>query len=320
MKVLVTGAAGFIGSHLVERLLREGCQVIGLDSFDTYVYDAETKRSNLREIGAHDHFRFVEGDILDQELVASLVRGVDLVAHIAALAGVRPSILAPEKYIRTNVQGTLSLLNACRDAGVNRMLFASTSSVYGERSPEEVPFRETDPCVRPASPYAASKRAAELFCSNYRDLYGIGVFAVRYFTVYGPRQRPEMAIHRFTRLIANDRPVTLFGDGSSARDYTYIDDIVDGSWRACQRVLPGAFEIYNLGGSKTTTLKALVHEVSHRLGREPRLLFEPAQPGDVSLTYADVSKSKRDLGYAPRVSLEDGLERFVGWYKKHAVP
>lgn len=319
MKVLVTGAAGFIGSHLVERLLREGCQVIGLDSFDTYVYDAETKRSNLREIGAHEHFRFVEGDILDEELVASLVRGVDLVAHLAALAGVRPSILAPEKYIRANIQGTLSLLNACRAAGVKRMLYASTSSVYGARSPEEVPFRESDPCVHPASPYAASKRAAELFCSNYRDLYGIGIFAVRYFTVYGPRQRPEMAIHKFTRLIANGRAVTLFGDGSSARDYTYIDDIVDGSWRACQRVLPGAFEIYNLGGSKTTTLKDLVDKISHRLAREPRLHFEPDQPGDVPITYADVSKSERDLGYRPLVAIDEGLDRFVSWYKQHAV-
>jgi UDP-glucuronate 4-epimerase len=319
MKVLVTGAAGFIGSHLVERLLREGCQVIGLDSFDTYLYDAETKHRNLREIGSHKAFRFVEGDILDEGLVASLVRGVDLVAHIAALAGVRPSIIAPQKYIRTNIQGTLALLNACRDADVMRMVFASTSSVYGARSPEDVPFRESDPCVHPASPYAASKRAAELFCSNYRDLYGIGVLAVRYFTVYGPRQRPEMAIHKFTRLIAKDMPVTLFGDGSSARDYTYIDDIVDGSWRACQRVSPGAFEIYNLGGSKTTTLRDLVDKVAHRLAREPRLQFEPDQAGDVPITYADVSKSRRDLGYEPRVSIDDGLDRFVSWYQQQAA-
>lgn len=318
MKVLVTGAAGFIGSHLVERLLREGCRVIGLDSFDSYVYDAETKRSNLREIGTHEHFRFVEGDILDEELVASLVHGADLVAHLAALAGVRPSILAPQKYIHTNIQGTLTLLNACREADVKRMLYASTSSVYGARSPEDVPFRESDPCVHPASPYAASKRAAELFCSNYRDLYGIGIFAVRYFTVYGPRQRPEMAIHKFTRLIANGRPVTLFGDGSSARDYTYIDDIVEGSWRACQRVLPGAFEIYNLGGSKTTTLKDLVDKISQRLAREPRLQFEPDQPGDVPITYADVSKSERDLGYRPRVPIDEGLDSFVSWYKQRA--
>ena len=316
MKVLVTGAAGFIGSHLVERLLREGCQVIGLDSFDSFLYDAETKRRNVREIGAHEHFRLVEGDILDTELLASLLKGVDLVAHIAALAGVRPSIQAPEKYVRTNIQGTLGLLNACRDAGVRRMVFASTSSVYGARSPEDVPFRESDPCVHPASPYAASKRAAEMFCSNYRDLYGIGVFAVRYFTVYGPRQRPEMAIHKFTRLIDDGRSVTLYGDGSSARDYTYIDDIVDGSWRACQRVLPGAFEIYNLGGSKTVRLKELVAKVAHRLAREPRLQFEPDQPGDVPITCADVSKSKRDLGYEPCVSIDDGLDRFIAWYQQ----
>jgi UDP-glucuronate 4-epimerase len=316
MKVLVTGAAGFIGSHLVERLLREGCQVIGLDCFDSFLYDAETKRRNLREIGAHEHLRLVEGDILDTELLASLLKGVDLVAHIAALAGVRPSIQAPEKYVRTNIQGTLGLLNACRDAGVSRMVFASTSSVYGARSPEDVPFRESDPCVHPASPYAASKRAAEMFCSNYRDLYGIGVFAVRYFTVYGPRQRPEMAIHKFTRLIADDRAVTLFGDGSSARDYTYIDDIIDGSWRACQRVLPGAFEIYNLGGSRTTPLRALVEKIAERLGREPRLVFEPDQAGDVPITYADVSKAKRELGYQPRVALDDGLDRFVSWYRQ----
>jgi UDP-glucuronate 4-epimerase len=319
MKVLVTGAAGFIGSHLVERLLREGCQVIGLDSFDSFLYDAETKRRNVREIGAHEHFRLVEGDILDTELLASLLEGVDLVAHIAALAGVRPSIQAPEKYVRTNIQGTLGLLNACRDAGVSRMVFASTSSVYGARSPEDVPFRESDPCVHPASPYAASKRAAEMFCSNYRDLYGIGVFAVRYFTVYGPRQRPEMAIHKFTRLIDHGRSVTLYGDGSSARDYTYIDDIVDGSWRACWKVQPGAFEIYNLGGSRTTPLRTLVEKIAQRLGREPRLVFEPDQAGDVPITYADVSKARRELGYEPRVALDDGLDRFVSWYQKQAA-
>jgi len=319
MKVLVTGAAGFIGSHLVERLLRENCQVVGLDSFDTYLYDAETKKRNLREIGEHRHWRFVEGDILDDELLPSLLKGVDLVAHIAALAGVRPSIVAPQKYIRTNIQGTLSLLEACRAAGVKRIVFASTSSVYGARSPEDVPFRESDPCVHPASPYAASKRAAELFCSNYRDLYGIGVLAVRYFTVYGPRQRPEMAIHKFTRLIADGRPVVLYGDGSSARDYTYIDDIVDGSWRACQKVTPGGFEIYNLGGSKTTSLRDLVDKISQRLARKPQLQFEPDQPGDVPITYADVSKSRRDLGYEPRVSIDEGLDRFVAWYQQRAA-
>jgi UDP-glucuronate 4-epimerase len=319
MKVLLTGAAGFIGSHLTERLLREGCQVIGLDSFDTYLYDAETKRRNLREIGEHEHFRFVKGDILDEELVASLAKGVDLVAHIAALAGVRPSILAPQRYVHTNIQGTLSVLNACRAAEVKRLVFASTSSVYGVRSPEDVPFRETDPCVHPASPYAASKRAAELFCSNYRDLYGVGVFALRFFTVYGPRQRPEMAIHKFTDLIANDRPVTLFGDGSSARDYTFIDDVIDGSWRACQRVSPGAFEIYNLGGSKTIRLKSLIEKLAQRLAREPRLRFEPDQAGDVPITCADVSKSKRDLGYEPQVGIDDGLDRFVAWYQQRAL-
>jgi UDP-glucuronate 4-epimerase len=232
---------------------------------------------------------------------------------------VRPSIQAPEKYVRTNIQGTLGLLNACRDAGVSRMVFASTSSVYGARSPEDVPFRESDPCVHPASPYAASKRAAEMFCSNYRDLYGIGVFAVRYFTVYGPRQRPEMAIHKFTRLIDEGRSVTLYGDGSSARDYTYIDDIVDGSWRACRKVQPGAFEIYNLGGSRTTPLRTLVEKIAQRLGREPRLVFEPDQAGDVPITYADVSKARRELGYEPRVPLDDGLDRFVSWYQKQAA-
>jgi UDP-glucuronate 4-epimerase len=293
--------------------------VVGLDSFDTYLYDAETKRRNLREIGAHARWRFVEGDILDQELLASLLQGVDLVAHIAALAGVRPSILAPQKYIRTNIQGTLSLLDACRATGVKRIVFASTSSVYGARSPEDVPFRESDPCVHPASPYAASKRAAELFCSNYRDLYGIGVLAVRYFTVYGPRQRPEMAIHKFTRLIASDRPVVLYGDGSSARDYTYIDDIVDGSWRACQKVAPGSFEIYNLGGSQPISLRDLVDKISQRLARKPHLQFEPDQPGDVPITYADLSKSRRDLGYEPRVSIDAGLDRFVAWYKQRAA-
>jgi UDP-glucuronate 4-epimerase len=320
MKVLLTGAAGFIGSHLAERLLAEGHAVVGLDSFDSFLYDAETKERNAALLEGRKGFRLVRGDILDGPLVGQLARGVDLVVHLAALAGVRPSIAEPPRYARTNVEGTLQVLEACRAAGVQRLVFASSSSVYGARGGRAAAFVEDDPCLRPASPYAATKRAGELLCSNYRDLFGIGSAQLRFFTVYGPRQRPDMAIHLFTRLVAEGRPVTLFGDGSTARDYTYVDDIVDGTYAACRNVRPGESTIYNLGGSRTTTLRRLVELIGEALGEEPILEFEPEQPGDVPITYADVSRAARDLGYGPRVPIEEGIRRFVAWYRTIARP
>jgi UDP-glucuronate 4-epimerase len=224
---------------------------------------------------------------------------------------VRPSIEQPARYARVNVEGTAVVLEACRRAGVTRLVFASSSSVYGARN--QVPFSEEDPCLRPASPYAASKRAGELLCSNFSDLYGLGIASLRYFTVYGPRQRPEMAIAKFTRAIREGRPVTLFGDGTSARDYTYVDDVIDGTVAACRRVAPGEHRLYNLGGSRTTTLHRLVELIAEALGKAPAIEWRPDQPGDVPITYADVSRAAAELAYAPKIPIEEGVKRYVAW-------
>jgi UDP-glucuronate 4-epimerase len=309
-RILVTGAAGFIGSQLSERLIAAGDEVTGLDAFDTTLYDAATKERNLRQLSAAPGFRLVRGDILDAALVEGLVKGHDLVVHLAALAGVRPSLRQPARYQRVNVEGTANVLEACRAAGVSRVVFASSSSVYGARE-DGAAFREDDPCVAPASPYAASKRAGELLCSLYRDLFGIGVSALRFFTVYGPRQRADMAIHKFTRALSSGRPVTLFGD--AARDYTYIDDILDGTLAACRAVTPGRFAIYNLGGTRVVRLTELVAHIAAALGVTVEILRAPPQPGDVPLTRADVTRARKELGYEPRVSLEEGIRRYVAW-------
>jgi UDP-glucuronate 4-epimerase len=320
MKILLTGAAGFIGSHLAERLLDEGHEVVGLDSFDSYLYDAVTKERNLARLAGREGFQLVRGDITDGPLVRELVAEHELVVHLAALAGVRPSLQDPPRYARTNVEGTIQILEACRQGNVSRLVFASSSSVYGARPGATAGFHEDEPCLAPASPYAATKRAGELLCSTYRDLYGIGISALRFFTVYGPRQRPEMAIHKFARYIAARLPVTLYGDGSTARDYTYIDDIIDGTYAACQQVTPGRFTIYNLGGSRTTTLARLVDLLGAALGEEPIRQLEPEQPGDVPITFADVGKAARELGYAPKVPIEAGIERFVAWFRRAGKP
>jgi UDP-glucuronate 4-epimerase len=315
MTILLTGAAGFIGSHLGERLLDAGHEVIGLDCFDTFLYDAATKERNVAPLLGRAGFRLVRGDICDRALVAELCRGTELVVHLAALAGVRPSIDDPPRYARVNVEGTMSILEGCRHAGVLRLVFASSSSVYGARGLHSAAFRESDPCLQPASPYAATKRAGELLLSTYRDLFGIGSHALRFFTVYGPRQRPEMAIHKFTRQIAAGQTVTLFGDGTTARDYTFIDDIIDGVHASCRGVKPGDLEIYNLGGSRTTTLRRLIDLIGAGLGVAPTIDWKPEQPGDVPITFADVGLAGRDLGYAPKVPIEEGIGRFLAWFR-----
>jgi UDP-glucuronate 4-epimerase len=314
MRLLLTGAAGFIGSHLATRLLGQGHEVVGLDNFDPF-YDPALKERNVAALAGQPGFTLARGDIRDEQLVGELFGrrpGFDGVVHLAALAGVRPSLAQPLRYAAVNVTGTLVLLEACRAAGLRRFVFASSSSVYGAHSP--VPFREADPAVRPASPYAATKRAGELLCSNYTDLFGLDTCCLRFFTVYGPRQRPEMAIHKFARLIAAGRPVPVFGDGQSARDYTFIDDIIDGVTAAVARQ-PAGHTVYNLGGSRTTTLARLVELVAAALGREPLLDRQPDQPGDVPITYADVAQAGHDLGYAPQVPIEDGIARFVAWFR-----
>lgn len=308
-KVLVTGGAGFIGSHTCERLLARGDSVTVLDNFNDF-YAPALKRENLRGLAAA---RVVEGDIRDADLVRRVFAegDFDVLLHLAAMAGVRPSLLDPLHYEDVNVRGTLVLLEELRLRPGTRMIFASSSSVYG--ASEDVPFREDADIHRPVSPYAATKRAGELLCYTHHHLYDIPTTCLRFFTVYGPRQRPEMAIHKFVRATLLGRPIPFFGDGQSRRDYTYIDDIVDGVLRAIDRC--EGYEIYNLGESQTTSLAELVALVGEACGRQPTLERLPAQPGDVPTTFADVSKARSRLGYDPRTSVRDGLVRFVQWYR-----
>jgi UDP-glucuronate 4-epimerase len=312
MKILLTGVAGFIGSHLAARLCERGDQLVGLDVFDETLYPRPLHERNLATVA--ERLRFQEGDLLDAKLIDQLVgEKPDVVVHLAALAGVRPSIQQPKRYQAINIEGTLNLLEACRKHEVKRFVFASSSSVYGARS--DVPFSESDPADRPASPYAATKRAGELLCANYSYLFGIATTCLRFFTVYGPRQRPEMAIHKFARLILDGKTVPLFGDGSTARDYTYVDDIIDGVVASIDRCQGGAYKVYNLGGSKTTTLKHLVELLEEALGKKAKIDWQPEQPGDVPITFADVGLAGRELGYAPHVPIELGIRKFAAWLK-----
>ncbi|GIW71565.1 MAG: epimerase [Planctomycetota bacterium] len=308
--VLVTGGAGFIGSHLVERLLERGVRVTVLDNFDDF-YDPARKRANLAAVQGRAELRVVEGDVRDAPLLARLFREgtFDQVVHIAARAGVRPSIEQPLLYEDVNVRGTLVLLEAMRAAGCRRLVFASSSSVYGAAS--RVPFRETDPCDRPISPYAATKRACELAIWTYHHLYGIQAALLRLFTVYGPRQRPDLAIARFARRMLAGEPIPVYGDGSFERDFTYIDDILQGVLGAMQR-LEGC-EIYNLGGAVTTSVNELIRLLERVLGVPARIERLPVQPGDVPRTWADITKARQRLGYEPQVPLAEGLARYAAW-------
>jgi UDP-glucuronate 4-epimerase len=311
--VLVTGGAGFIGSHLVEALLAEGREVVVLDSFDDFYLPA-VKRNNLEPLAGRQGFTLVEGDIRDEATVESLFAShrIGVVVHLAACAGVRPSIEQPVLYSDVNVTGTAMLLEACRRHGIGKFIFGSSSSVYGNST--KVPFSEKDDVEMPISPYAATKRAAELLCATYHALYRLNVFCLRFFTVYGPRQRPEMAIHKFTRLIDRGLPVPRFGDGSSQRDYTYVTDIVTGVRRAIERVQ--GYEVINLGGSRTTRLGDLIALLEKRLGKTATVEGEPDQPGDVQATWADVGKAQRLLGYDPQVTVEVGVAKFIEWYRR----
>lgn len=315
--ILVTGGAGFIGSHLVERFLREGRRVVVLDNFDVF-YDPSVKRENLATALHEESFRLVEGDIRDRDLLDAVLRSerVDAVVHLAARAGVRPSIADPELYSSVNLDGTTKLLEACRRHGVGRFVFGSSSSVYGNNS--KVPFSETDPVDHPVSPYAATKKAGELLAYTYHHLFGMDVTCLRFFTVYGPRQRPEMAIHKFARVLAEGREVEQYGDGSSARDYTYISDIVEGVVRALDRCR--GYRILNLGGARTTTLGDLISKISAGLGVEPAIRALPPQPGDVERTWADVRAAKRDLDWEPTVDIDRGISLFLDWFRTERRP
>jgi len=310
-RFLITGGAGFIGSQVALALLDRGDEIWILDNFNDF-YDPAIKRRNAKAV-TDAGGRLVEGDIRDVDGMARLFAegAFDGLVHLAAMAGVRPSLKDPLHYQDVNVRGTMVLLEEARKRPQMRFVFASSSSVYG--SNERVPFREDDDIHHPVSPYAATKRSGELLCFTHHHLYGIPTTCLRFFTVYGPGQRPEMAIHKFVRLTLDGEPIPFFGDGSTRRDYTYIDDIVDGVVRALDRC--EGYEIYNLGESETTSLAELVELVGEACGRAPELERLPMQPGDVVVTYADVSKAKERLGYAPSTPVKEGLSRFVDWYK-----
>lgn len=321
LKLLVTGCAGFIGSQLCARLLTQKTplgpvELHGIDCFDDTLYPASLHRAQLLPLMGEPNFSFTAGDIGDGELMGRLVAGMDGVVHLAALAGVRPSLRQAARYLRVNVEGTQRVLDACASRGVRRIVFASSSSVYGSRS--EVPFRETDPAVTPASPYAASKRAGELLCTTHSALHGAAICALRFFTVYGPHQRPEMAIAKFARLIEEGAKVPLFGGGQTARDYTYIDDILDGVIAAIARTADPTLgcRSYNLGGSQVTTLAELVGLLERALGKTADIEWLAEQPGDVPLTCADLTRSTAELGYAPKVPLAAGLDRYCQWLRR----
>ncbi|HSR14335.1 MAG TPA: NAD-dependent epimerase/dehydratase family protein [Gemmatimonadales bacterium] len=313
MRVLVTGAAGFIGSHLVDALLSRGAEVVGLDNSDP-AYEREAKEANLAAARRQPGFRLVEGSILDVPLVAGLLTPDTILVHLAARAGVRPSLADPVGYAETNVTGTAAVAEAARKAGVVRLVFASSSSVYGNDSAR--PFREDAAAVAPVSPYAATKRAGELLLSALAASAGLRVAALRYFTVIGPRQRPDLAVHAFTRRLVRGEPITLFGTGNEARDYTHCSDIVAGTLAALDwtESAPVGMEVFNLGGSRPIPLHRMVDVLAAQLGVELRIVRAPLPPGDVEFTAADLSRAGRVLGYRPSVQFEAGVADFVRWY------
>ena len=313
-QILVTGAAGFIGSHLCERLVARGSCVIGLDNFDPF-YSRAIKESNLANLIDSDKFTLVEGDIRDADCLAEICANnkIESIVHLAAKAGVRPSIEDPPAYQDVNINGTGVMLEAARKHDIRKFIFASSSSVYGNNP--KVPFAETDNVDYPISPYAATKKAGELLCHTYHHIYGIDMLCLRFFTVYGPRQRPDLAIHKFARLIEAGECIPVFGDGSMARDFTYIDDIIQGVLAAMEHCR--GYEIYNLGQSHPYRLDELIAELEAVLGKKARIDRQPIPPGDVRQTWADISKAKEELGYNPQTDFRTGLENFVGWLRNN---
>ena len=308
--IMVTGGAGFIGSHLCERLITQGHTVICLDNFNDN-YSPSIKRSNIQRCLRHCEFKLVEGNILDSDLIDQLLTQyhIDTIIHLAALAGVRNSILAPLNYIDIDVKGTVGLLEAARKHDIKKFVFASSSSVYGSNA---TPFSEKDPLGTQSSPYAAAKHSAELFCRTYNQLYGFPVVCLRFFTVYGPRQRPDMAINIFTSAIDEEREISIYGDGSSFRDYTYIDDVIDGITASID--LQCGYEVINLGSSVPISLLSLVRTIEEKMEKHSRLHFIPDQPGDVPATLADITRAADLLGYAPKVTLTEGVRLYTDWY------
>ena len=312
MTIMITGCAGFIGSHVVDRLLSGGKNVVGVDNLDSF-YDPSIKMKNIEHNLDDKNFIFYKADVRDKAEMEQIFKDneIDVIIHLAARAGVRPSIQDPLLYEDVNIKGTLNLLEFSKEYKIKNFVFGSSSSVYGIN--EKIPFNESDVVERLISPYAASKKACETFCYTYHHLYEIPVVCLRFFTVYGPRQRPEMAIHKFTRLIDQGQEIEMYGDGTSQRDYTYITDIVDGIVAAIDKRI--GYEIINLGGSKVVELQYLISLIEKNLGKKAMIKKLPVQPGDVPITYADVSKAGILLGYAPEVSIEEGIDNFVKWYR-----
>ncbi len=317
MSILVTGGAGFIGSHLAEKLLLQKRKIVVIDNFNNF-YSPFYKRENIAEAVKNPDFTLYEANICNKEGCYDIFKthNIEKVIHLAAYAGVRPSIEQPLLYEEVNCRGTLNLLELSRIFKVKQFIFGSSSSVYGNN--KKVPFSEDDPVNEPISPYAATKRAGELFCYNYHHLYKIPILCLRFFTVYGPRQRPDLAIRKFTELVDCNQPINMYGDGTTERDYTYYSDIIDGVVSALDTEYD--FEIINLGDSKPVQLKRLIELIEQALGKKAQIIELPEQPGDMHRTYADIRKAERCLHYKPEVSIEQGIRLFVTWYterKKH---
>lgn len=322
--ILVTGGAGFIGSHLSERLLKEGNKVLVIDSFNNY-YDPSIKRNNVEEVKktcienkiSLENYKVFEGDIRDNEFLKKVFSNkIDSIMHLAAMAGVRPSIEEPSLYYDVNITGTVNLLEKCRETGVKQFVFASSSSVYGNN--EKVPFAESDRVDNPISPYAATKKSGELLCHTYHHLFDMNIACLRFFTVYGPRQRPDLAINKFTSLILEDKEIPFYGDGSTSRDYTYVEDIVDGIVRSINYINTDEeiFEIFNIGGDKTVSLIEMVETIEEVLEKKAKLNRLPMQPGDVNRTCADITHSSETIGYSPKTTFKDGIKKFIDWKLK----
>jgi len=312
--ILITGGAGFIGSHLVDRLLSEGdWRIVVVDDFNDF-YSPSIKRDNIREHVKSPNYKLVEADIRDHATLekAFAETNFDCIVHLAARAGVRPSLKEPQLYVETNINGTMNLLELARAHGVKQFVFGSSSSVYGVS--EKVPFAEDDPIFKPISPYAATKAAGEFICHTYSHLYGMRIVCLRFFTVYGARQRPDLAIHKFAKLISQGKPIPVFGDGSTRRDYTYIDDIIAGV-RAAIDYQATNYEVINLGESRTVELRELIALIEKELGARAEIDRQPPQPGDVPQTFADISKARRLLNYNPQTEIESGIKRFIEWFK-----
>lgn len=313
MNILVTGGAGFIGSHLCEKLIDLGQRVICIDNFDDF-YNPETKESNIKNLINHPNYKLYRDDICEATKIDQIfsTNNIDIVIHLAARAGVRPSINLPKLYEKVNVSGTINILDACKKYRIKKLIFASSSSVYGANT--KVPFSENDKVDTPISPYGATKKAGELICYTYHHLYDISIICFRFFTVYGPRQRPEMAIHKFTRNIIEGKLIEIFGNGTSSRDYTYIDDIISAIIKSIDKI--SGYEIINLGNSRPVKLLELIKVIEKITRKKSILKYAAPQPGDVFTTYADIRKAKKMIKYNPKISLEEGIDKFVNWYKK----